>query len=193
MEKPRGFFWVFLCAPDQVIYSITQLPLISSYKILWTLVCFYFLKLHKSFWNMENIISLLKHHQLAWNYTDVIDKIFFINKTVKLIFCLKAERFYQFSCAVTQPLYVVHHAHFFIFDSKNYLLRVCDSETKKTLVEDDEDLEEEKKKTLSILQSVLGQQHCSSKTAGKAKKFKWASHSFWTGTSHIHCGENKET
>ncbi|XP_005917854.1 nucleolar protein 8 [Haplochromis burtoni] len=47
-----------------------------------------------------------------------------------------------------------------------------DSETKKTLVEDDEDLEEEKKKTLSILQSVLGQQHCSSKTAGKAKKFK---------------------
>nr|XP_024658257.1 nucleolar protein 8 [Maylandia zebra] len=47
-----------------------------------------------------------------------------------------------------------------------------DAETKKTLVEDDEDLEEEKKKTLSILQSVLGQQHCSSKTAGKAKKFK---------------------
>ncbi|CAI5687136.1 unnamed protein product [Oreochromis niloticus] len=47
-----------------------------------------------------------------------------------------------------------------------------DSETKKSLVEDDEDLEEEKKKTLSILQSVLGQQHCSSKTSGKAKKFK---------------------
>lgn len=52
------------------------------------------------------------------------------------------------------------------------MLRVCDSETKKSLVEDDEDLEEEKKKTLSILQSVLGQQHCSSKTSGKAKKFK---------------------
>lgn len=32
-----------------VVYSITQLPLISSYEILWTLVCFYFLKLHKSF------------------------------------------------------------------------------------------------------------------------------------------------
>lgn len=39
----------FLCAPGQVIYSITQLPLISSYEILWTLVCFYFLKLYKSF------------------------------------------------------------------------------------------------------------------------------------------------
>lgn len=46
-ETPCFFF--FLCAPDQVIYSITQLPLISSYNILWTLVCFYFLKLHKSF------------------------------------------------------------------------------------------------------------------------------------------------
>lgn len=42
-------------------------------------------------------------------------------------------------------------------------------------MEGDETLEEEKKKNLSILQSVLGssQQNCNS-TTGKAKTFRWA-------------------
>jgi len=54
---------------------------------------------------------------------------------------------------------------------------VCDTEPKRSLTEEDEALEEEKKKTLSILQSVLGssQQTSSSKTPTKAKKFRSAS------------------
>ncbi|XP_028302597.1 nucleolar protein 8 isoform X2 [Gouania willdenowi] len=48
------------------------------------------------------------------------------------------------------------------------------SETKPSRAEDDEALEEERKKNLSILQSVLGssEQTCSSKTTSKAKKFR---------------------
>lgn len=55
---------------------------------------------------------------------------------------------------------------------------VCDSERKRGVTDEDEALEEERKKNLSILQSVLGssQQTCSSKTAGKAKTFRSASH-----------------
>ncbi|XP_040890551.1 nucleolar protein 8 isoform X2 [Toxotes jaculatrix] len=49
-----------------------------------------------------------------------------------------------------------------------------ESERKTSVTEEDEALEEEKKKNLSILQGVLGssQQTCSSKTAGKAKTFR---------------------
>lgn len=63
---------------------------------------------------------------------------------------------------------------------------VCDSEKKKSATEEEEALEEERKKNLSILQSVLGssQQTCSSKTAGKAKTFRSATHTcnhtLWT-------------
>uniref|UniRef100_A0A3Q2CV36 Nucleolar protein 8-like n=1 Tax=Cyprinodon variegatus TaxID=28743 RepID=A0A3Q2CV36_CYPVA len=47
------------------------------------------------------------------------------------------------------------------------------TEAQKSLMDDDEALEEEKKKNLSILQSVLGSSHqSSSKTSGKAKKFR---------------------
>ncbi|XP_019952192.2 nucleolar protein 8 isoform X2 [Paralichthys olivaceus] len=49
-----------------------------------------------------------------------------------------------------------------------------DEESETKMTEDDEALEEERKKNLSIMQSVLGsnQQTCSSKTAGKAKTFR---------------------
>ncbi|XP_041837226.1 nucleolar protein 8 [Melanotaenia boesemani] len=49
-----------------------------------------------------------------------------------------------------------------------------ETEAKKSLTEEDEALEEERKKSLSILQSVLGNSHqpSSSKTDGKAKKFR---------------------
>ncbi|XP_023119784.2 nucleolar protein 8 isoform X2 [Amphiprion ocellaris] len=49
-----------------------------------------------------------------------------------------------------------------------------ESETKKSPVEEDEALEEERKRNLSILNSVLGssEQTCNSKTAGKTKKFR---------------------
>ena len=55
---------------------------------------------------------------------------------------------------------------------------IYDSENKKSVVEDEETLEDEKKKNLSILQSVLGsiQQTPSSKTAGKAKTFRSDTH-----------------
>lgn len=48
-----------------------------------------------------------------------------------------------------------------------------------SVTEEEEALEEERKKNLSILQSVLGssQETSSSKTAGKAKTFRSASHS----------------
>nr|XP_019952192.1 PREDICTED: nucleolar protein 8 isoform X2 [Paralichthys olivaceus] len=49
-----------------------------------------------------------------------------------------------------------------------------DEESETKMTEDDEALEEERKKNLSIMQSVLGsnQQTCSSKSAGKAKTFR---------------------
>lgn len=55
-------------------------------------------------------------------------------------------------------------------------MTLCDSEKNKNLTEDDEALEDEKKKNLSILQSILGssQQTTTSKTAIKAKTFRWA-------------------
>lgn len=38
--------WFFMCSGPGYLHHNRQ---ISSYEILWTLVCFYFLKLHKSF------------------------------------------------------------------------------------------------------------------------------------------------
>lgn len=51
---------------------------------------------------------------------------------------------------------------------------ICDSEKKTSVTEEEDALEEERKKNLSILQSVLGsgQQTSSSKTASKAKTFR---------------------
>ncbi len=69
-------------------------------------------------------------------------------------------------------------------------MTVCDSEIKKSLTEEDETLEEEKKKNLSILQSVLGssQQTSSSKMPGKAKTFRSAAHThkYAQSLSHNH-------
>lgn len=54
-------------------------------------------------------------------------------------------------------------------------MTLYDSERNKNLLEDDEALEDEKKKNLSILQSILGssQQTSTSKPAIKAKTFRW--------------------
>lgn len=61
-------------------------------------------------------------------------------------------------------------------------------ERKRSVTEDEEALEEERKKNLEILQSVLGssQQTCS-KTAGKAKTFRSDTHvhSWTTDTSEM--------
>lgn len=53
-------------------------------------------------------------------------------------------------------------------------ITVVDSEGKTNVTEEEEALEEERKKNLSILQSVLGssQQTCSIKTPVKAKTFR---------------------
>ena len=53
---------------------------------------------------------------------------------------------------------------------------VFDSEKKTSVTEEEDSLEEERKKNLSILQSVLGsgQQTSSSKAASKAKTFRSA-------------------
>lgn len=57
-----------------------------------------------------------------------------------------------------------------------YGMVLGDTETKEAVADGDESLEEERKKNLSILQSVLGssQHHCSSAAAGKAKTFRSA-------------------
>lgn len=68
--------------------------------------------------------------------------------------------------------------------------RIGDLENKKSVTEDDEALEEEKKKNLEILQSVLGssQQTCS-RTVSKAKTFRSDTHtrtcSWTTATSEL--------
>lgn len=64
---------------------------------------------------------------------------------------------------------------------------VCDSETKKSVTEEEGALEEERKKNLSILQSVLGsgQQTSSSKTASKAKTFRSAIQTWKQSLEHL--------
>lgn len=54
-----------------------------------------------------------------------------------------------------------------------------DSERKRCMTEEEEALEEERKKNLSILQSVLdsSQQICCSKMASKARTFRSSTHS----------------
>lgn len=64
--------------------------------------------------------------------------------------------------------------HSFLLNLKG-VLDFCDTERKRGITEEEEVLEDEKKRTLSILQSVLGssQQTCSNKSSSKAKTFKW--------------------
>lgn len=60
----------------------------------------------------------------------------------------------------------------------NRLLHFCNTERQKDITEEEEVLEDEKMRTLSILQSVLGssQQTSSNKPSSKAKTFKWVAH-----------------
>ena len=64
---------------------------------------------------------------------------------------------------------------------------VCDSEKKTSVTEEEDALEEERKKNLSILQSVLGssQQTSSTKTASKAKTFRSAIQTWRLSLEHF--------
>lgn len=65
-----------------------------------------------------------------------------------------------------------------IFSSTNRLFNFWNTERKKDITEEEEVLEDEKMRTLSILQSVLGssQQTCSNKPSRKAKIIKCVGH-----------------